>query len=227
MNDKECFELATQGIPILFIISYILVPAEFVGVSYTVLGKLIAIGLIVLYSFKHIAYGFLVAILLIWHYQLEMERFWDSPKSVWREGFDKSEYLPKPANKQGKGEMNPSLQNDLTSYNKAYPDQLYPVVSENEAIFRNKHCKKGKLLYKSLEVKNENAPHIFPEMKFSQTPCNPCDTTCRFEVKKQQIEKILESIETRGNILDSLKSIIPSSSGEPFIGTGKEQASLL
>lgn len=219
MKDQECFEFATQGIPILFVIAYLLVPYEFVGISYTVLGKLIAIGLIVLYSFKHIAYGFLVCILLVWHYQLEMENVW--------EGFDKSAYLPKPAKKQGKGVMKPTtLKDDLTCYSKAYPDDLKPVVKENEAIFRNKYCKKGKLIYKTLEVKNENAPHLFPEMKFSQNTCNPCDETCRMEVKKQQIEKILEPVESRGGIMDSLKNIIPDS-GNPFIGTGKEQASLL
>ena len=227
MKDKDCFELAVQGIPILFLLAYLLVPMELIGVSHTVLGKLIAIGLIILYSFKHIAYGFLVSILLVWYYQLEMERLWESPQSVW-EGFDKSAYLPKPAQKQGKGKMEATvLQEDLTSYDKAYPDGLKEVVKENEAIFRHEHCKKGKLLYKSCEFKNENATHIFPEMKFSQSPCNPCDETCRFEVKKQQVEKILEPIESRGKgMFDSLKNMIPDS-GNPFIGTGKEQGTLL
>lgn len=227
MKDKECFELAVQSIPILFVLAYLLVPMEFIGVSHTVLGKLIAIGLIVLYSFKHIVYGFFVSVLLMWYYQLNMARLSESSQAVW-EGFDKSAYLPKPAQKQGKGKMEAKvLQEDLTSYHKAYPDQLKEIVKENEAIFRKKHCKKGKLLYKSLEVKNENAPHIFPEMKFSESPCNPCDKTCRFEVKKQQVEKILEPIETRGKgMLDNLINMIPNS-GSPFIGTGKEQGTLL
>jgi len=227
MKDNECFELAIQGIPFLFVIIHMLVPVEFVIISHTVLGKLIAICLIIMYSFKHIVYGFLVCILLVWYYQLDMENLSKSSAAVW-EGFDKSSYLPNPAEKQGKGNMEPTvLQEDLTSYHKAYPDQLKKMVKENEAIFRNKHCKKGKLIYKTLEVKNEHAPHIFPEMKFSQNPCNPCDETCRFEIKKQQVEKILEPIESRGkSIFDSLRNMIPDS-GKPFIGTGKEQGTLL
>jgi len=226
MKDREFFEFAVQGIPIFLIITQLLFPMEFIGVSHTVLGKLIAVGLIVLYSFKHIGYGFLVSVLLLWYYQLEMSRLWESPEAVW-EGFDKSAYLPKPACKKGKGKMEPStLQTDLQSYGKAYPDDLQPIAKEGEALFRKKHCKKRKLFHKDMEVKVEYAPHIYPEMKFSQNPCNPCDETCRIEVKKQQIEKILEPIETRGTLLDSIKHIIPNT-GIPFIGTGKEQATIL
>ena len=77
-----------------------------------------------------------------------------------------------------------------------------------------------------MEVKPEYAQHIYPDMKFSQSICNPCDETCNIEVKKQQIEKMLEPVETRSTILDSIKAVLPDS-GIPFFGTGKEQASLL
>ena len=218
MKDEEFFELTIQSIPIIFALSYLLFPTEFVGVSYSILGKLIAISLIVIYTFKHIVYGFLVSSIMMWYYQMELDQYW-------REGFDKSEYLPQPSSKRGSAYFKPTVESDLTSYDQAYPDNLEPMAKEGEAVFRKKYCRKGKLQHKEMDVKNEYAPHIYPEMEFSDKPCNPCDETCRIEVKKQKTQTILEPIQTRG-IMDTIKSIVPDS-GIPFVGTGKEQATIL
>ena len=99
------------------------------------------------------------------------------------------------------------------------------MAKEGEAIFRKKYCSKGKLQHKEMDVKNEYASHIYPEMTFSEKPCNPCDETCRIEVKKIETTHILEPIQTRG-IVDTIKSIVPDS-GIPFIVTGKEQATMI
>lgn len=226
MKDREFFELSIQGVPIVLILCYVLFPWEFRMISHTVLGKLIAISLIILYTTKHIAYGFVICLVLVWYYQLHMENISLGMEHVWREGFDKSEYLPKPAKKRGSAFFTPKLEDQHTTYEKAYPDQLKPVAKENEAVFRKKHCRKGKLYHKNMEIKSENAPHVFSEMKFSQNTCNPCDETCRFEVKKIDTEKQLTPIESRGNDEPSWWKMMIPDSGNPFVGTGKDQASM-
>ena len=219
MKDSEFFEFSVQGLPILFAILYYFYPLEFVGISHTVLGKLIAIFLIVLYSFKHIVFGFFLCILFVWYYQVEADY-------LFKEGFDKSEYLPKRACKKKSHSFAPDLDESQTKYHKAYPDQLKPIKKESEAIFRQSHCKKSNIQHKNMNVRAENVPHVFPQFKFSQKPCNPCSETCRFEVQKQETQKILEPIETRGSLVDTIQAIIPDA-GNPFVGTGKEQASFI
>lgn len=220
MKDKEVFAFAVQSAPIIIMLAYFLYPYESVAISHTVLGKLIAVSLIVLYSFQHIVYGFFVAVLMVWYYQLDSHvRF--------TEGFDKSAYLPKPAKKRGSMEgVKATLEDDHTEYSKAYVDQLEPLSKEGEALFREKHCKAGKVQHKNISVdKNENIPHLHPGFKFRKSPCNPCSETCRFEVAKQKTETQLRGMETRG--LESLQNWIPFiSSGVPYVGTGKDQATM-
>lgn len=220
MQEEELFECIIQGTPIVLALSYLLYPSEFVGVSHSVLGKCIAILIIALYSFKHVVCGFLAVLVVTWYYQKELDVFL-------REGFDKSEYLPKPAKKRGGQNFIPTLHDDQTTYAEAYPTQLHPVQKEREGSFRKQHCgKRNVLTHKDMEVKDIYAPHVFPELSFVDKPCNPCDRTCKIELKKQDTERLIEPIQTRGSPLDALKSILPFS-GEPFVGTNKELATFL
>lgn len=49
--------------------------------------------------------------------------------------------------------------------------------------FREENCKNGQLEFKGQNVKNENAPHIFPELEFLNKPCNPCEKTCGVSIE--------------------------------------------
>jgi|MesohylFT_1024984.scaffolds.fasta_scaffold09891_3 hypothetical protein len=218
MKDEDFFELVIQLIPIVCIISYVLFPFEFTLISYSVLGKLLAVTIILLYSFKHIMYGVFTLLLMIWYYQFDIDVYL-------KEGFDKREYLPAPAKKKGSSHFQDSLEYDGMAYKDAYPDQLEPVQKEGEAFFRKKYCRKNKLLYKDMEVNDEYAPHVYPEMKFRDTPCNPCDVTCGIELQKMKTESELLSKTARGNLQE--QSIVVFHSGEPYIGTKKEQASFI
>lgn len=219
MKDSDFFELVVQSLPIVLGLGYLFYPYEFITISYTVLGKLIAVGIIVLYSFEHLVFGFLTSLIMIWYYQLDLQNYFT-------EGFDKSVYLPKKSTKCGSSDFNPSLETEHISLSEAYPESLEPVTKETEAIFRKKNCVKSKLQYKEKDVSNEYAPHIYPELTYEGNVCNPCDQTCKIQVKKIDIDAILEPIQTRGTFTDSLKSIIPNS-GIPFIGTKNEIATFL
>lgn len=53
---------------------------------------------------------------------------------------------------------------------------------DSSAAFRKSYCSNGKITYKGAEVKNEMIQHIFPEIDFASTACNPCDKRCAFNI---------------------------------------------
>jgi len=55
----------------------------------------------------------------------------------------------------------------------------------NEDNFRENHCEKEKLIYKSQPVKHENVEHIFPELSFTDETCNPCDKNCGISISNR------------------------------------------
>jgi hypothetical protein len=57
---------------------------------------------------------------------------------------------------------------------------------ESEEDFRNSNCKNGKLTYKKNAVRNDMVEHIFPEISFKDSVCNPCDKQCKFTIIEQE-----------------------------------------
>jgi len=43
-------------------------------------------------------------------------------------------------------------------------------------------CENGVLMHKGIPVNSEMASHVYPEIQFSNKPCNPCDETCEFTI---------------------------------------------
>jgi hypothetical protein len=48
--------------------------------------------------------------------------------------------------------------------------------------FRKNNCSNDELLYKGNYVKNDMIEHIFPEVKFKNNTCNPCNKKCEFNI---------------------------------------------
>ena len=63
-------------------------------------------------------------------------------------------------------------------YTEAFMNQQYTNINN----FREEQCKDGQLQFKNKPVKNENAPHIFPNLNFINKPCNPCDKNCGISI---------------------------------------------
>jgi hypothetical protein len=75
----------------------------------------------------------------------------------------------------------------FTNYSDLY-DELNPQnKTEFKEYFRKQNCKNGELKFKNITVKNEIAPHIFPELKYENEPCNPCSDTCNFSIIEEKI----------------------------------------
>lgn len=153
--------------------------------SHTLLGKSIAVAIILLYSFLDVISGLLVCALIIFYYQSDyVESFQYSLKET-------DILLVEVEEEEKIGEKEKDLPHDLESLEHAYP--LSPTIliekDKNVQEFRQKHCSKGHLVHKGQIVKPEMAEHIFPEIE--QGPyhkCNICDPSCGFNVNLIHIE---------------------------------------
>lgn len=216
---------------------YVLIPKRFVQTSNTVLGRLMAILLISYYSYKNVIYGIASCAIIIAFY------FHETTTTTTAESFINTElsestnqylaYLPKANPKVGNGLIEPRSCKFQTPIESAYPDHLSEVCPESEKVFREDHCKvKNVVSYKNLEVANEMIPHLL-EIEYVDETCNPCDTNCRFSVRKKKHE-ILEELEPQNTrsvpdfIPDQIKKLgIFKNSGEPFTGIKDGVASFL
>lgn len=168
----------------------------------TILGKLLAIIIIIYSTYENIIYGLFTCILIIWFYQSDLlERC--KPKYKYNEYFTPSTpqtvYVPNEPNKDVQSIS--TLMNDL-SLDKVYPDELAPMKKEAEQVFRNQHCSKElDIMYKNSKIiHKEDVKNMFPEVSFlDDIPCNPCDSGCKFRITKINKETELMSKQARGN----------------------------
>ena len=74
------------------------------------------------------------------------------------------------------------------NYKELYED-IQPINSDAQNTFRKENCSsKGALQYKNMEVKNDMAEQIFPELKFKDHQCNPCLNACNFSIIESKIK---------------------------------------
>jgi len=174
-------------IPILLIVFFVFFPNRIIPFSHTTLGRFLAIMLIVYYAKKDITIGLFVCILTIFYYQIEDVEYilnvpYVSEGFLWEMTFD-----------DGKSPV----------YNKFYTPYKYEVYHafntklQNDASlerkFQRKNCINGELQSNGVNVNPEMSDHIFPELNFEDTPCNPCNPMCKFSIieKKMHVEEEL------------------------------------
>jgi hypothetical protein len=174
--------------------------------SHTLLGKMVAIGVILLYSFVDIVAGLLACALVIFYYQ-----------SDYVESFVRGEM--KEESKDGYTRISlKETQAILLDVNDPVNDSLdgerledaYPLTPTVEVVydrdvdrFRQKHCKKGHLVHKGQMVKPEMAEHVFPEVKQdSFNKCNICDPACTFDLDLIDKEDELQNPKSSNDWVD-------------------------
>jgi hypothetical protein len=182
-------------IAISIFLVFILYPKEAFLYSDTILGKMMAIFIIVYCTYENIIYGLFACIIIIWFYQSDMlnrynykleESFTSKPQAVYSTKEDKDL------------QSIPTL--DPLSLDKVYPTELSPLKTESETIFRNQFCSEElDLMYKNTKIlRKENIQTLFPEISFANNnACNPCDSSCRFRKINKETELMAKS--ARGN----------------------------
>jgi hypothetical protein len=198
---------------------FILFPNELFLYSDTILGKLMAVIIIIYCTYENIIYGIFACIVIIWFYQSDMlaqfnNRYSEyfSPQVV---------YLPDKPNKDL--QHLPALEE--LPLEKVYLQELPPLKKESEKVFRNQHCSEElNVMYNNSKIiHKENVKHFFPEISFlDEIPCNPCNKSCRFRLDKVTKECELTPKSARGNdtnIWEWATSWLPIKL-EPYQGIG-------
>jgi hypothetical protein len=226
-------------IPFFLFLYFLLFPKQLFRESISVLGRLLAIFIIIYYTSIHILYGILVCIFVIWYYQsdflqymLDMTReeegFRMNPDNV-----TTSPNMDPPENETRS--TNSSIVTKGSNLQDAYPSKIPPPIMEAEAFFQKNNCNSRKqLLYRNIEVKHpEVVPHIFPEIEFDEKPCNPCDSTCSFSINATKrftetdlIPKQTHDQSSLSSIMEWTESLISQSDKkDPYIGVRSINAS--
>lgn len=197
---------------ILLIFLFVSYPKFMKKFSHTFLGRLLAIFIIIFYSIIDIFYGFFFCIVVIYYYQLDYNEnslnihegfFWDlTEKSGKTPYFEKdilntTEYSNyKPENiYQAEGSNF-----DLKSISNTLPiESILPEDNEEQKKFKNENCVNGILKKGDLEINPEMAEHIFNDLKFDGSPCDPCNRQCKFSIINKKISTEEELIKPKNS----------------------------
>jgi hypothetical protein len=148
---------------IILITLFAFYPDRMIPLSHTSLGRLFAVAMIVYYTKIDIMFGLFVCVMTIYYYQMDnfQHMLNISEGFLWDMTF--------------------------TPYEQHVYDRLNTELTERQKTFRQTNCSKGVLVNKGIPVNNEMAEHVFPELKFDGSACNPCDTTCAFSLLSQKL----------------------------------------
>ena len=195
-------EIIIQFIPIIIIFTLLKFSKHFVNFSFTILGKLIAILIIIFYSAIDIMVGLCVCGLVILYYQsdyvenmlnisdvLEIDDVIDIPSLENDNGIpDDGMYLvPMATNTDNKKPRQiKGKQPCKSKCNKC--EGMTDYKSDLINKFKKENCVGGELKYKDMTVKNDMAEHVFSELAFNNKPCNACDNTCKYSIIEGKIK---------------------------------------
>ena len=214
-----------EVIPVILILLFILYTKSTVEISYTVLGKLFAICLIVGYTIYDVLYGLVMCMMVILYYQLDyvenMQNISNSTNNM---------HIPdistKPAIHQ---DINANIDTTKSSNKITVPitDPMNDSFNDDERVmgndilshgvegmttyydFQKNHCRNNQLHYKEFPIRNDAVEHVFPEIKFNGDTCNPCDPNCN-------ISFVNRKIDTESQL------VLPKSSNDSFFDSWKE-----
>ena len=92
-------------------------------------------------------------------------------------------------------------------------DEDYAKVSPQSlnGDFRKKNCLNGKLMKDGKDVSLDDIATTFPDIKFANNACNPCDEDCEFEIVSSEeritVEENLTPKDSNLEIVDHKKAI--------------------
>jgi len=198
---KYTHNTVAQFIPIIVIFMLLSYFRELVTFTNTILGKLLAIIIIMFYASMDKFVGLFVCALVIFYYQtdvyenmlnmdtvdtLDIEDSVDIGDTLDNDPVDDYVYL---SNEEKEEKLK---KEGMIDYVDLYSNDFdKDILFSNEKIqgqFKKEHCDKGKFMNKDLEVKNyEMTEHIFPEIKFRRGFCNPCLKDCDFSIIEQKL----------------------------------------
>ena len=228
-----------ESIPILLILLFTLYTKSMIEISYTVLGKLIAVFLIIGYSVYDVLYGLIICAIVILYYQLDSIECMENETPKNRLNYMQNSNTDTIIS----NDISPVSVVDITTpthqvnafnittpthqvnaanittqsteeHNNSSITQETATSSQEGLItnyydFQKKNCRNSQLFYKEYPIKNDMVEHIFPEIRFDSNICNPCDPNCK-------ISFINNKITTESNL------VLPKSSNDFFYDSWKD-----
>jgi hypothetical protein len=191
--------ILVEFIPIILIFLLVSYTPHFIHISNSILGRVMAISIILFYTYIDTTYGLLACAMTILFYQSDIvENMLNQYDYI--ENFEAKLEFEQSKNITPK-EVNPTNKPAL-SYISQYEDPKIHTNSTSESAkseFRKIHCDKGHLVNKGQVVRADMTEHVFPETEFQYEKCNICDPTCNFSI----IEKQLNTLMTEGFVSKS------------------------
>jgi hypothetical protein len=176
----------SEMIPFLLLLLLILYPTSFILTSNTILGKIVAIGIVLFYLLQDILTGIFVALIFLCFYQTDIVQ--NICKTEHFQSIENIEaFTPAPFVMSEEDPILPASHVPFSgnTYASVKSPQNIKIQSESETVFKNQHCTSDlELMYKKQVVKHpETIKMLFQELEFvNQKACNPCDPTCSFSV---------------------------------------------
>lgn len=185
-----------QFIPIIAIFLVASSSKPFVYYSNCVLGKLLALAIILFYTLLDKTLGAFVATLVILYYQSDffenmLNKFAAKENLVETVPFRLAPIEPMD-NMQTDNADDKYPRDDLSKMASSMTNAYKSGASKHTAIllndFRQEFCESGKLKYKNMEINPEMIEHVFPEIEFKQDKCNPCSESCTFSIIESRLK---------------------------------------
>ena len=209
-----------QFIPIILVLVYASYKPWFVDATHTVLGKVIAILLIIYYTSIDYVYGTLCCVIVIAFYQMhEIEGFVEGAKNRRKKrkrkgkGKGKGKTAKAQSSTQAKAdaddeEIEEETVNEEETAVEEFSNQVASFSSARDTFIRDK-CLNGVLMHKGFPVKSEMADHVYSEIQFNtRSRCNPCDQTCDYSIVEAKIDTETELCpRSSNNLFDMVRDI--------------------
>ena len=188
--------------PIILYFLCILYPARMIPFSHTILGRFLAILIIIYATQIDFVLGLFTCVIIIYYYQMDKFKYilnipegflWDLTSNPDKQHFYEKEYSYLP----------------YEPYHQEVYDNLNNSLKEK---FKEEHCKNGDLINKDdnkeYNVHPEMAQHIFPQIEFAHDHCNPCNPMCKFSIIENKF-RTEEEIMKPKNSNDWFDKIVP------------------
>lgn len=206
--------ILSQFIPIIVIYLLLSYSNEFAMFSHSILGKLLAVFIIIYYTVLDKTIGLLVCSFIILYYQSEVVENMLNMDNLMKNMFEKQESKEDTEEKEeetdveGMQPMNPTKKKELTTeetmsnIEKTYTPEnrvqaSFETMQNKDGYpeeFRKQYCDGNILKYKDMNVRGDMIEHIFPEVEYKEDKCNPCSETCDFSIIENRIKTETELI---------------------------------
>ena len=201
-----------QFIPIIIIVLLLSWSKEFVNISRTILGKILALSVVIFYTHLDKYLGLIICLFVIIYYQSDfvenmlntddlMNTLVENFEASKKEKTNVTEESPEIEDIQNITPKSAELQKLMSKVDDVYKPEIESKSVNVEGFdvvknFREENCKDNSLYHKQMKVNPEMVSHIFPELKFKNSECNVCDNTCEFSIIENRLKNEKELIST-------------------------------